>query len=88
MFGIAGVASTGYGIHQFLSPVVAIPVAGGLFESTFVALLAGTVGLFTGLEATRREGVLRDLRLERDRLSRMFQTIPDPVAEYELRDDR
>lgn len=84
---LAGVAASGYVLHQYFSPLSHIPLEAVVFEGLFVALIAGTAGAVVGLEIGRRDRAVSNLERERDRFSSLFENIPSPVMEYHFDDE-
>lgn len=86
-FALGGGVSLLYALHQFLSPEAYLPFEGVLYQAFFVAVIGGIGGLVVGRQDALRAQHRENLRRERDKLSRLFNNIPDPVLEYDVRQD-
>lgn len=99
---LAGVASGGYSLHQYLTPEAELAADVLLFEATFVALVGGTAGVVVGLEKARRVQSIADLeattreldaiqqsvRTEKRRFESLFQNSPAAVADVRFDGER
>lgn len=85
-WALTGTAGLLYAAHQFVTPLVALPVAAALFEANFFATLGGSLGLAVGVGAVRRDRSLERYREQRDRFQLLFSNVQSPVAEYCRRD--
>jgi signal transduction histidine kinase len=62
IYAVAAVASSGYAIHQYLTPEAVLPYEAIAFQATFVAVAGGIAGVFLGLEKVRRDRTVSELR--------------------------
>jgi hypothetical protein len=96
-YGLAGLASGGSALHQYLTPETPVGFEVILFQATFVALVGGTAGIIVGFEKARRERTVDDLeattrklgatqaeiRTEKQRFESLFQNAPSAIADLQ-----
>ena len=84
---LGGIASGGYAFHQYLSSEATLGAEAVLFQATFVAIVAGIMGLGLGLEAVRRNRTRQELRRNIEQLETTNSRLDEftSVVSHDLR---